>query len=111
MISWSRILLFIGILVFLIYNHKSQICKRQKNRGSHTQDNIILLFCKLFLPYFYPLCIRKLRVVYAKSVSENFFETFCYLCSKSYFRKQIQYLFTGLEYFMYKVNINLCFTT
>ena len=63
MITGSRILLFIGILMFFIHNHQPEVTKRQKNRRTNSKDNIISLFRQLLLPDFYTLGIRKFRMI------------------------------------------------
>ena len=89
MVTWGRVLLFIRILVFLIYDDQPQVTKRQKNRGTNSENHIIALLSQLFLPYLHPLSVRKLGMINTQPMSEHPFQTLSYLSGQCNFRKQI----------------------
>ena len=110
MIAGSRVLLFIGILMFLIHNYQPQIAERQENRGTDSQNNIISFFRQLLLPDLYAFCIGKLRMINTQTISKHPLQTLCYLSGKSYFRQKIQYLFSLPDGFFNQVYIDFCFS-
>jgi hypothetical protein len=106
MITWSRILLFIGIFMFFIHDDQSQTPERQKNRRTYSKYYIIIVIGKLFTPYLYTFSIRKLGVINSQPVTKYPFQTFGDLCSQCYLRQQIQHLLSCLNCLLNKMNID-----
>ena len=106
MITWSRILLFIGIFMFFIHDDQSQTPERQKNRRTYSKYYIIIVIGKLFTPYLYTFSIRKLGVINSQPITKYPFQTFGDLCSQCYLRQQIQHLLSCLNCLLNKMNID-----
>ena len=111
MITGSRVLLLISILVFLVHNHQSQVPEREENGRTDSQNNIIAIFSQLFPPYLHPFGVGKLRVINAQPRAENPLQTFCNLGSQGNLRQQIQYLLSLTNSFFYQMNIYFRLTT
>ena len=93
MVTWGGVLLFIRILVFLIYDDQPQITKRQKNRGTDSENHVIALLSQLFLPYLHPLSVRKLGMINPQARTEYPLQALCDLSGQCNLRQEIQYLF------------------
>ena len=111
MITGSRILLLICILMLLVHNDQSQITERQKYGRTDPQNNIIPFLSQLFAPNLYSLGIRKLGMINPQTRTEYPLQTLCDLSCQRYFRQEIQHLFSLTDRFFYQMNIYFCFTT
>ena len=111
MVTWGRVLLFIRILMFLIYDDQPQVTKRQKDRGTNSENHIITLLSQLFLPDLHPLGIRELGMINTQPMPEHPFQTLGNLSGQCDFRKQIQDLFSCFQHFLNEVDINFRLAT
>ena len=89
MIAGSGILLFICIFVLFVHNHQSQIPKRQENRRTNAQNNIISVLSQLLPPYFNPFGIGEFRMIDTQTSTENPLQTLRNLSGQCNFRQQI----------------------
>ena len=105
MVTRCRVLLLIGILMFLIHYHQPEVPKWKKNRRTYSQYNIISFIAQLLLPDFHTFRIRKLWMVNPQTSTQYPFQAFGNLSSKCYFRQQIKYLFSLPDHFINQMNI------
>ena len=89
MIAGSGILLLIRIFVLFVHNHQSQIPKRQENRRTNAQNNIISVLSQLLPPYFNPFGIGEFRMIDTQTGTENPLQTLRNLSGQCNFRQQI----------------------
>ena len=111
MVSGSRVLLLVRILVLLIHNHQAQSPKGQEDGRTDTQDDIVFLLTQLLLPDFHPLGIGKLGVIDTEATSEHPLQTFGDLGGQGDFGQEIEHLLAGLQRFLDEVDIDFGLAT
>ena len=70
-VARSRLLLFVTGFMFLIYNDEAEILLWQKDRGTHSYNQLKRLVATLLLPYFQSLCISASGVINAHFIAKN----------------------------------------
>ena len=111
MVSGSRVLLLVRILVLLIHNHQAQSLEGQEDGRTDTQDDIVFLLTQLLLPDFHPLGIGKLGMIDTEATSEHPLQPFGDLGGQGDFGQEIEHLLTCLQRFLDEADINFGLAT